>query len=199
MQPFIPAALDDAGLSLAEFRVFAHVLRRGECFESVPKIAEHCRINRDTAWAALYSMTEKGMLLRIARPGNTTIFKAAPVSCWKTLPSGKEGVAEKRGCPSDSDGRQRKRGGATQRKRGGTKVYPLKDTPSKEAPGALNGADRVSADKELERVEARLAELRNAAARDAFGTVLWTEDERKELKRLKARQAELKAKLGYQV
>lgn len=96
---FIPASLDDAGLKPTEFRVYCAILRRGECFESVPKIAQRCHMHRDTVWAALKSLEARGAVVKTSRPGHTTLLTALPVNLW-TQASGNEGPAETKGYPS---------------------------------------------------------------------------------------------------
>lgn len=102
---FIPALLDDAGLTPTEFRVYFAILRRGDCFESVPKIANRCRMHRDTVWAALKSLEARGAITKSPKPGHTTLFTALPVSFW-AQPNGNEGPAETKGYPSKPGGTQ---------------------------------------------------------------------------------------------
>ena len=130
--PFIPGELDDAGLTVAQFRVFARIARRGVCSESVPNMAKGCRLNEDTIWDALRSLLERGMLSKMARPGQATLYTIKPIERWPQ-PTGKEGVPEKRGCPSVSGDTHRKRGGAHPPEKRGHKVTPIEVTPSKVA------------------------------------------------------------------
>lgn len=86
--PFIPAWLDDYGLSSTEFRVYCHVLRRagknGKCWESVTKIASACRICRNLTLKALHRLTDVyKLLLRNKRVGETDEYSLAPASLWK--------------------------------------------------------------------------------------------------------------------
>ena len=92
---FVHGAVDDYGFSLAEFRVLCAIARRGECYEGVPRLARRCRINRDTAWAALKVLTACGCIQRQARFGRTTLLRLNPLSQWR--PGGKGGSAGKRG------------------------------------------------------------------------------------------------------
>ena len=96
---FIPAALDDSGLTPNEFRVYCAILRRGNCFESVPNLARRIRLHRDTVWAVLKSLETRGAIVRTNQRGRTSIFSALAVSLW-TQPSGNEGPAENKGYPS---------------------------------------------------------------------------------------------------
>ncbi|MCF4967146.1 helix-turn-helix domain-containing protein [Nostoc sp. CMAA1605] len=84
---FIPAWLDDYGLTANEFRVYGHIARRvgttGKCWESVPKIAKACRISRNVTLKALRALTEKYRLLtRNKRVGETDEYSLAPQSEW---------------------------------------------------------------------------------------------------------------------
>lgn len=73
--PFIPAWLDDLGLDSREFRVYCHVLRRGECWEASEEIAEHCRMNRKTVYAVLSRLEARGLVEVEHRPGRTTVYR----------------------------------------------------------------------------------------------------------------------------
>lgn len=71
-QPFIPAWLDDAGLSLSAFRVACHLWRRrnrqtGQCNPSARAIARACCLNRDTVWDALSEIEGAGLFRRSKR------------------------------------------------------------------------------------------------------------------------------------
>lgn len=102
---FVHSALDDAGLSANEFRVYAHLARRagaGAAFPAVASIAEVCRIHKDTAWAVLRSLEERGMVSRMSRAGLPNIYRLATPNAW-THPSdsanGKQGAPETEGRP----------------------------------------------------------------------------------------------------
>lgn len=60
--PFIPAWLDDARLTAAEFRVYCHIARRGRCFEKLQGIADICRLNRKTDHTVLNRLVNTGLL-----------------------------------------------------------------------------------------------------------------------------------------
>lgn len=129
-QPFIPAKLDDAGLTTAQFRIFCHITRVGDCWQSVQTIAETCKIHPDTVWPAIAELIRRRMLSRIQRPGKTSMLKPLPVSSW--TPTGKRGAPENEGHPSVSSGPTGKRGVTTHWKRRGRKVIPLKVIPIRE-------------------------------------------------------------------
>lgn len=83
MKPFIPSWLDDAGLSHAEFRLYCHLCRRadksGIAWPSVDGIDPDtgkpsnksviavCGLARRTAWKAIKSLTEKGLIEKLGR------------------------------------------------------------------------------------------------------------------------------------
>lgn len=86
---FIHSTLDEAGLDLFEFRVYARVLRvssgSGVCWQSIATMAKACGIHHSSARRALGSLEQRGMLQRIDRPGQTTHWRPRPPSQW-TLP-----------------------------------------------------------------------------------------------------------------
>jgi len=99
---FIPKALDDSDLTPNEFRVYCAILRRGNCFESLPNLARRIRLHPDTVRAVLKSLTARGAIVRTDRSGQTNLFSALPVSLWLP-PLGNEGVSETKGYPSKPD------------------------------------------------------------------------------------------------
>ena len=71
--PFIPAWLDDAGLSQAEFRVYCHLCRRadnkkGIAWPRADSIARDCIMCKDTVWKVLRSLESKGLIRRLGKP-----------------------------------------------------------------------------------------------------------------------------------
>lgn len=79
---FIHSALDDAGLSASEFRVFCHVARRGECFSSVETISRICRLDDQTVRDVLKRLVEKKFLIREMRSGTSNLYRVAPIAAW---------------------------------------------------------------------------------------------------------------------
>lgn len=78
---WISAAMDDAGLTAAEFRVLAHVCRRAGdgtngrgCDAGIAKMAETCRMKAATVRAALQALVCAGWLSAVERPGRVTIY-----------------------------------------------------------------------------------------------------------------------------
>lgn len=72
---FIAAALDDYGLTPAQFRVFCRIARRTKCWESIPNIARGCKLNPKTVAGALRVLYERGLILKENRPGQTHIYQ----------------------------------------------------------------------------------------------------------------------------
>jgi len=99
--PFIPSKLDDAALTPHQFRVFCRVSRRGECIESVARIADSLGMHEDTVRSALKTLAEAQMIERTPRPGTTTLHQERPPEDWdltvleESHPCEKEGGASK--------------------------------------------------------------------------------------------------------
>lgn len=64
-------------------------------------------------------------------------------------------------------------------------------------PNGSSAVERISAEKELDRVEKRLVVLRGQGTQTAGGPMTYTTPQRAELKTLKDRREELKKKLGF--
>ena len=74
---FIGSAIDDAGLDLYEFRILARVSRRGQCFESIPNMANGCRMSLSRGRKALRSLAAKGWIVVSERSGDTKLVVLA--------------------------------------------------------------------------------------------------------------------------
>jgi DNA-binding MarR family transcriptional regulator len=91
---FVHSALDDLGLSPAQFRVYCHLARRanagaggeGAAWPSVAEIARVCRLHPDTARAALRWLSDHRLLVRERRRGDTTVYRLTPASRWLCPP-----------------------------------------------------------------------------------------------------------------
>ena len=81
--PFIPATLDDFGFTPAQFRIVCRVARRGNCYESIPKMAAGCRLEIKTVKTALRTLTNSGVFEKQSRQGQTSILKLAPFAQWQ--------------------------------------------------------------------------------------------------------------------
>jgi len=81
----ISAAVDDAGLSVVDFRILSHICRRaggGECWAGVSSIATSCRVNPKTARSSIRSLVDLGWVKIQKRTGQTSVL----IPCF---PSGK--------------------------------------------------------------------------------------------------------------
>lgn len=74
---FVNLLLDEAGLDPYEFRILAHIARRGNCFASLAKIAETCQMSVRKAQYALKALYEKGYIVKESRPGHTDKYQLA--------------------------------------------------------------------------------------------------------------------------
>ena len=82
-KPFIPRALDDFGFTPAEFRIVCRISRRGDCWESIPKIAKGCKLSVKTVKAVIPALINWGVLVKVPRPGRTSILRLAPSRQWQ--------------------------------------------------------------------------------------------------------------------
>lgn len=86
---FIHSSLDEAGLTVQEFRVFCHISRRangGECYASAESMAAICRIKRDTLFAAIRALESRGMLERESKIGCPTVYRITLAKHWHPSP-----------------------------------------------------------------------------------------------------------------
>jgi predicted DNA-binding transcriptional regulator len=148
---FIHSCLDEAMLTPVQFRIYCHITRRGECFASADKIAQCCRISRDSVWPAVNILERRGMIEILHRAGRTTIYRSTPPSKWlKDNPAEKAGQVN----PAESKGQEvtERRGHPVAESKGyhpaerkGHKVYPSKVSPPNGYPGKgpMPGAVKV--------------------------------------------------------
>lgn len=95
--PFeILRALDDAGLTKGQFRVMAHIWRRGECFERVREMARRCRMNHAWVRVVIRQLVVKQMLTRTVRPGHTNVVMLTDLGQWLFESEDQRAIAEKR-------------------------------------------------------------------------------------------------------
>lgn len=70
---FIHSSLDDAGLSIYAFRVYAHLARRanqsGKAWPGVQSMADKCGMSKNTARAAINELVERGMIIIMSSGG----------------------------------------------------------------------------------------------------------------------------------
>lgn len=87
---FIPAALDEHGLSPREFRVYCHLARRagnGECFASAASIARVTRINVKTVRACLRVLLGLNLITTEKRTGQTNLHRLIDSAHWQPYPN----------------------------------------------------------------------------------------------------------------
>jgi len=71
--PFIPAWLDDAGLTQAEFRLYSHLCRRADnktkiAWPSYDSMEATCGAGRATIWRCLGLLTKRGLIAKVGKP-----------------------------------------------------------------------------------------------------------------------------------
>lgn len=79
---FVRSELDDARLTPHEFRIYAHIARRSNCFASLESMADICQMSQATIKRVLASLKEKGMIDLISRPGTTHLISITPPRVW---------------------------------------------------------------------------------------------------------------------
>jgi hypothetical protein len=85
MPVFIHSELDDYGLSPIEFRIYGRLARRagkGEAKESVPKMAEGCKVSERSVQLALRLLELAGLTEAEEHTGHTTVYRLLPRSRW---------------------------------------------------------------------------------------------------------------------
>ncbi|MDB9518251.1 helix-turn-helix domain-containing protein [Roseofilum reptotaenium CS-1145] len=95
---FVHADLDLYGLKPYEFRIYAHIARRGTCYSTVKKIAEICKMSvRKTQYALRY-LEKQGMIEQSTenRKGKTYTYTLAPREQWKPPEPSSEGIEKER-------------------------------------------------------------------------------------------------------
>ncbi len=103
---FIPSWLDDLQLDVYQFRLYCHVLRRGELYASVESICQTCGFDRKKLFQTIVSLEAKSLLSVTREKGKTNRIKAL-----QPVPKTEQEVCRKRN----------------------TKDTPLKESPIKEA------------------------------------------------------------------
>ena len=81
-EAYIPAALDDYGLTPDEFRVFCRIRRRGDCTEGTRGIADGCRLSDRQVRYAVHVLLACGFISQELRTGFTSILRCNPPSEW---------------------------------------------------------------------------------------------------------------------
>jgi DNA-binding MarR family transcriptional regulator len=112
-RPFIPASLDDFGLTPPQFRVLCHLHRRagsnGDCYPAAHSIAKTCKIHRDTVWKCIKELESAKLIKRSKGRRNSNryhILASIPVG-GKQGPTQANELAESEGQElAESKGRE---------------------------------------------------------------------------------------------
>jgi DNA-binding MarR family transcriptional regulator len=86
VQLFVHSDLDDLGLNPSEFRVYAHLARRGGQNGSWPgasSIASHCRIHRNRVFRCVKRLKELGLITVTRRFRTTNLYVLTHKAKWK--------------------------------------------------------------------------------------------------------------------
>lgn len=84
---FVHSALDQAGLDVYEFRVLAHIARRGSCFASLATTADICKMSVRKAQSTLKSLEKRGFIEKKQRIGRTDVYKVTPDLLYRLQPN----------------------------------------------------------------------------------------------------------------
>lgn len=140
---FVPAWLDDCGLTPTRFRVYCHLRRRagadGKCYPAAPSIAKTCRISEDTVWPALNDLEHAGLIKRHKgfRNGNYYTFHRLGVT-------GKQGVTEVGESPESSGRHPLESKGCQSLESRGCKGYPIKGIQQRASKEGREHGDSLS-------------------------------------------------------
>lgn len=192
--PFIPAKLDDFGLTLAEFRLACHIARRAyssSCTSALPLMAIVCKMNRKTLQAALKRLVGFGIVRRSNCRGKTLTLTIAPPEEWGE-PRPNEALAQRRTKVSKW---ARCEPNPSPNHLDQTRPYkgnPSEGNPIKGESPRLSVSERITLDKELDRVEKRFAELSRTPVSEML-------DQGAEWEKVKDSRLEIRAKLGLEI
>ena len=83
---FIHSVIDDYGLDVYAFRVYARLARRAgtnnSAYESVANMADACGMSERRLQEALQTLVDHGLVTREERRGKTTLYTLTPVDSW---------------------------------------------------------------------------------------------------------------------
>jgi predicted transcriptional regulator len=93
---FVHADLDLYGLDPYQFRLYAHIGRRGQCFSSLETISKICKISVRKAQQALKQLEDMGLIKKTTRKkGKTHIYELTQREQWqKSEYNDKDGTVE---------------------------------------------------------------------------------------------------------
>lgn len=141
---FVPAWVDDAELTAAQFRVLCRIARRGDCIESVPNIAKGCHLHSDTVESVVRFLLSRGFITKEARPGRTSVLRVALNPPPAAQPTRNEYPPETEGQVSDSGDTSPKRRATHPPETEGDEGSPLKGILVKETRAPARGGDDLS-------------------------------------------------------
>lgn len=128
---FIHSAIDDAGLSVHEFRLVCHLARRsgkGDAFPSAETMAKVCRMKRDTVFSALKVLAERNIVTLKRRKGQSSLYIINKPSQWKE-PVPRNGAAPNGGASPETGLHPSPETGLPPAPNGGTlRIYPEGNT-----------------------------------------------------------------------
>lgn len=91
---FIHSEIDDLGLDVYAFRVYATLVRRASggagAYESVANMANRCRMSPRRTHQALRALEKTGLIVGDRRSGSTTVYQLQPQHAWGTPAPGAE-------------------------------------------------------------------------------------------------------------
>lgn len=202
---FIPAWLDDYGLSGPEFRVYCHLSRRegtDPAYGSVPNIAKVCRLDPRTVRSCLVTLEAEKLIEKRPRPGRTSLYRTTiPLTngtrgakCQSTPDKPPRNPSQSAlGHPSQTaldEGSPLKVPPLRQSQEGGRQP-PVSAAPLSGG-GRLSSAEIVLWDNERKKV---LADIK--AIRDSYASHhTMTAEDRDEIKRLQGELEDIRRKLG---
>ena len=82
--------LDLYGLNPYEFRIYAHIARRGECYSNLKTMAAICNMSVRQAQYALERLKEMNLISKQKRLGKTDIYQITEQDYWNKPDRSKE-------------------------------------------------------------------------------------------------------------
>lgn len=79
---FIHSKLDEYGLDPYEFRLYAHIARRGDCFAALKKTAKICGMSVRKIQYVLNVLCKANLIERRERRGRTNVYKLTSPERW---------------------------------------------------------------------------------------------------------------------
>ncbi|MCC7518003.1 MAG: helix-turn-helix domain-containing protein [Verrucomicrobiae bacterium] len=84
---FVHSQLDDLGLDVYEFRIYAHLARRAngktKAWPGITSMSRACRMKRHTVIRAIHQLEERGLIRVVRKPGGLSEYLLTAPSEWK--------------------------------------------------------------------------------------------------------------------